>query len=151
MEKVKIQVNRKVSLPYKGVKKTYRPGVYEFEKDFLEHWFIKGLIKSEGIYVLTESKISKGQKNYKSLDEFKKEGKLGPEKIDTLTIKGPEVPNSMKQIETDNDNNNNNNNNDDDDADVQGSKEEKNPPIKESKKEKKTEVKNTVTKKRKSL
>jgi len=150
MEKVKIQINRKVSLPYKGVKKTYRPGVYEFEKDFLEHWFIKGLIKSEGIYVLTESKISKGQKNYKSLDEFKKEGKLGPEKIDTLTIKGPEVPNSMKQIETDNDNNNNNNN-DDDDADVQGSKEEKNPPIKESKKEKKTEVKNTVTKKRKSL
>jgi len=150
MEKVKIQVNRKVSLPYKGVKKTYRPGVYEFEKDFLEHWFIKGLIKSEDIYVLTESKISKGQKNYKSLDEFKKEGKLGPEKIDTLTIKGPEVPNSMKQIETDNDNNNNNNN-DDDDADVQGSKEEKNPPIKASKKEKKTEVKNTVTKKRKSL
>jgi len=150
MEKVKIQINRKVSLPYKGVKKTYRPGVYEFEKDFLEHWFIKGLIKSEDIYVLTESKISKGQKNYKSLDEFKKEGKLGPEKIDTLTIKGPEVPNSMKQIETDNDNNNNNNN-DDDDADVQGSKEEKNPPIKASKKEKKTEVKNTVTKKRKSL
>lgn len=86
------KLTKAVSLPFKkGKLQDYKAGNYELPELDTEHWYVKSLIK-QGIL----SDIPKLQIKVQPKKEI-----INPEKqVETIIIKGPEVPSSMQVLKT---------------------------------------------------
>ena len=82
------KITKCVSLPLKSGNKDFRPGNHEIPDLNTENWYVKALIRQGIVSIITKN-------NPKIL-----EVKTPERQVETIVIKGPEVPPSMQVVET---------------------------------------------------
>lgn len=92
---VKVMVSQPVAVPGVTTRTvTLKVGINEIDDSLFEHWFVKSLLNKGVISVPDKKK----KINFKSLEQIAEE-KRNEKQVETIIMRSPEVPLSMREPE----------------------------------------------------